>query len=322
MTRLRSREGHHHPVRVARVAMATRFEVILHGPRPEALRAAAEDALDEVGRVEQWLSPYLPASSVARLHREAHLHPIPVEPQVLAFLSLVAELVHATDGAFDPTVGPLLRAWGFHGGDPALPDPSAIPEARSRVGWHLVELDPRACSVRFRAPGVEIHPGAIGKGWALDRAAAVLRESGVESALLHGGSSSVVAIGSPPGAASWRVALDSGPASPSGAAPASPATLVDLKDESLSVSAAWGRSSDGPAHVLDPRTGHPVPAGTMAAVVLPDAARSDAWSTALLVDRERGPGMLQALHPGARCWTSCWLGNGMTRRIDATPRHG
>ena len=298
----KSLDGENPPVRVARLAMATRFEVALHGPRPEALRAAAEDALDEVERVEQWLSPYLHASFIARIQREAHLRPVPVAPPVFSFLSLVADLVHATGGAFDPTVGPLLRAWGFHGGTPLPPDPSSLPGALSRVGWHHVRLDPETHSVRLLVPGVEIHPGAIGKGWALDRAAAVLRDAGVECGLLHGGGSSIVAIGAPPGLASWRVALPSNPAA-SHPPDAAAGVVVELRDETLSVSAAWGRSQDGPAHVLDPRTGQPVPAGTFAAVVLPEAARSDAWSTALLVDPVCVPGALQARHPGARWWT-------------------
>jgi thiamine biosynthesis lipoprotein len=282
--------------------MATRFEIVLHGPRPEALRAAAEDALDEIARVEQWLSPYLPASSLARIHRAAHLRPVPVEPPVFAFLATVAGLVHATDGAFDPTVGPLLRAWGFHGGEPFLPNPSAIPDALARVGWRHVRLEPATHSVRLLLPGVEIHPGAVGKGWALDRATEILRESGVESALLHGGTSSVVAIGAPPGQPAWRVALPCKPSGPDAALETS--AVVDLKDETLSVSAAWGRSQQGPAHVLDPRTGQPVASGTMAAVVLPSAAASDAWSTALLVDPKTIAPRLARLHPGARLWTA------------------
>ena len=77
-------------VRVAAVAMATRFEIALHGPRPEALRAAAEEALAEVARVEAWLSPYLPHSTLSRVHRDAQLQPVVVEPPVFDFLRLAA----------------------------------------------------------------------------------------------------------------------------------------------------------------------------------------------------------------------------------------
>lgn len=286
-----------HVVRVARLAMATRFEVVLQGPRPEALRAAAEDAMDEVQRVEAWLSPYLQGSTLSRIHREAHLRPVTVEPPVFDVLSLAADLVQATGGTFDPTVGPLLRAWGLRDGQPSPPSPEALEEARSRVGWHHVQLDPATRSVRFLRPGIELHPGAIGKGWALDRAADLLREAGVVSALLHGGTSSIVAIGPPPSLPPWPVALPVGPDDPVGG------IVVELRDDTLSVSAAWGRSATGPAHVLDPRTGRPVPSGRMAAVALPSAAASDAWSTALLVDPTLGEARLAARHAGARWWT-------------------
>lgn len=286
-------------VRVAAVAMATRFEIVLHGPRPEALRAAAEEALAEVSRVEAWLSPYLPHSTLSRVHGDAHLRPVVVEPPVFGFLRLASDLVHATGGAFDPTVGPLLRAWGFQGGDPVSPNAEAIQEARSRVGWHHIRLNPSACSIQLLRPGVEIHPGAIGKGWALDRAADILRDCGVTSALLHGGTSSVVAIGCPPGLPAWRVAL---PSPPHAASPFTGGSIVELRDETLSVSAAWGRSADGPAHIVDPRTGEPVAAGRMAAVALPSAAASDAWSTALLVAPQGIPARLVAAHTGARWW--------------------
>jgi thiamine biosynthesis lipoprotein len=281
--------------------MATRFEIALHGPRPESLRAAAEEALAEVSRVEAWLSPYLPHSTLSRVHRDAHLQPVVVEPPVFDFLRLAADLVRATGGAFDPSVGPLLRAWGFQGGDPVTPKPEAIQAARSRVGWHHVRLDAAARSVQLLRPGVEIHPGAIGKGWALDRAAEILRDCGVASALLHGGTSSVIAIGSPPGLPAWRVVL---PPLPDGSSPSPGGPAVELRDETLSVSAAWGRSADGPAHVVDPRTGEPVAAGRMAAVVLPSAATSDAWSTALLVAPRDIPARLAATHPGARWWVA------------------
>ena len=288
-------------VRVASVAMATRFEIALHGPRPEALRAAAEEALAEVSRVEAWLSPYLPHSTLSRVHRDAQLQPVVVEPPVFDFLRLAADLVHATGGAFDPTVGPLLRAWGFQGGEPVSPNSEAIQEARSRVGWHHVRLDPAARSVQMLRPGVEIHPGAIGKGWALDRAAEILRDCGVTSALLHGGTSSVVAIGCPPGLPAWRVAL---PSPPHASSLFTGGSIVELRNETLSVSAAWGRSADGPAHVVDPRTGEPVAPGRMAAVVLPSAAASDAWSTALLVAPRDIPARLVSAHSGARWWVA------------------
>jgi len=286
--------------------MATRFEVVLFGSRPESLRAAGEDALDEIARVESWISPYREDSSLVRLHREAARHPgepVPVDPLLFGFLKTALELVRETEGAFDPTVGTLLRSRGFDGSGAVIPVKSASP---GTVGWHHIELDSARRTVRFLKPGIEFHPGAVGKGWALDRAAEVLREAGVTSALLHGGTSSVVAIGRPPDADAWRIALPQPPANwgiywPGGSPPE-----IGLEDATLGVSAAWGRSTEigesALPHVFDPRTGEPVEGMALAAVVLPSATASDAWSTALLVDGQQGLQRLQSLKPLSRGW--------------------
>ena len=160
----------------------------------------------------------------------------------------------------------------------------------------LVQLDPSDFTVRFARPGVMLDLGAIGKGYAIERAAEVLREAGVTSALLHGGTSSVQALGHPPDAEHWKIAIEQPqagpgfqPASPPSEPPAtSPALLatVPLRDEAMSVSAVWGKSfqAEGKTfgHVLDPRTGQPVTGTVLAAVVLPSATETDALSTALL----------------------------------------
>ncbi len=294
-------------VRVARLAMATRFEVVLHGTRRELLRAAAEEALDEVVRVEEWLSPYREGADLARLNREACLRPVRVDLRLFRFLERARALSEATAGAFDPTLGPLVRAWGFTGGIPTEPDLSAVEAARGCVGWDGVEMDAVAGTIRFLKPDMEIHPGAMGKGHALDRALECLREAGVESGLIHGGTSSVIALGQPPDSAGWVVEL---PRSPEGWADvwgAGGPPRVTLRNASLSVSARWGRSEgtgsgSARAHVLDPRTGNPVTEVGVAAVELPLAEESDAWSTALLVGGAAMGRRLSENRPGTRWW--------------------
>lgn len=280
-------------VQVARTAMATRFEVVLHGDRPEALRAMAEEALEEIAQVEGWLSPFRPDSALTRLHAQAGSGPVRVDPRLFQFLIRARALSQATGGAFDPTIGALLRAWGFQGGERQAPDPHAIQRARACCGWEWIELDPAAGTVELLRPGLEIHPGAMGKGYALDRAMALLVESGARHGLIHGGTSTVCAFGSAPDGGPWIVALPSGPDSPGGPGLH---TRVPLQDTTLSVSAVWGRR--GPSHVLDPRTGEPASVARMAAVVLPSATDSDAWSTALLVGGDSVAGKV----PGQHWW--------------------
>jgi thiamine biosynthesis lipoprotein len=142
--------------------------------------------------------------------------------------------------------------------------------------------------------------GAIGKGYAIDQAAETLREAGVTRALLHGGTSTVYALGRPPGDEPWKVAVES----PPGQEAAPWVAAVPLDDEALSVSAVWGKSFEHEGktfgHVLDPRSGQPADHAVLAVVVLPSATETDALSTALLVAGAAGHETMAALRPGMR----------------------
>src|SRR5262249_27334847 len=158
--------------------------------------------------------------------------------------------------AFDIAVAPLTRCWGFMTREGRVPDPMEIEQARQRSGMKHVALDRGRSSVRFDCEGVMIDLGAIGKGYAIDRAAEILREGGGERVLLHGGSSTVYGIGTPAGEEGWKVAIAGCPDESRTVA------AVLLRDSALSVSAVWARSFEAGGkeygHVIDPRTGHPV----------------------------------------------------------------
>jgi thiamine biosynthesis lipoprotein len=285
---------------VARHAMATRFEIVLHGSDPTSLRAAGEEALDEIDRLEGQLSLYQPGSEIARLNREAARRPVRVTPALFQLLVRARDLSAETGGAFDITIAPLVRCWGFMNGTGAMPEPSLVEQARAQVGMQLVELDADNLTVHFARDGVMIDLGAIGKGYAIDRAADVLREAGITSALVHGGTSTAYAIGRQPDGSRWKVAVTP----PTNEPGARPLAVVELEDESLSVSAVWGRSfrvgEKTYGHILDPRTGFPAEAALLTAVVLASATESDALSTALLA----APELLNRFvenHPQIRC---------------------
>ena len=178
---------------------------------------------------------------------------------------------------------------------------------------HLVELDPGNFTVRFAREGVMLDLGAIGKGYAIERAAELLREAGVTSALLHGGTSTVYALGEPAAGETWTVAVENpktalSAAAGSGQPPTvgvAPLVTVPLKDEAMSVSAVWGKSFEAGGkrlgHVLDPRSGQPVSGAVLAVVVLPSATETDALSTALLTLGLEGHDRIAGLRPGIRC---------------------
>lgn len=280
--------------------MATRFELLLPGEDHVRLRAAGEEALDEIGRLEAQLSFYRPSSEISDLNARAACEPVAVDPRLFRLLQRALTLSEATEGAFDITVAPLMRCWGFAGGTGRLPAPGDLEAARAVVGMHRVELDEDSFTVQFTSEGVILDLGAIGKGYALERAADLLREAGITSALLHGGTSTVVAIGSPPEADGWPVAIQD-PAHADEIV-----TTVSLCDEALSVSAIHGKAFEAEGrllgHVIDPRTGWPVTAAQLAAVTSASATDSDVLSTALLV---LGAGWLSQFHArwaGSHAW--------------------
>ena len=221
---------------------------------------------------------------------------------MFALLQHAQKLSEQTGGAFDITVAPLVRCWGFMGGEGRMPRPEEVAEARAKVGMHLVQLNPGDFTVRFAREGVMLDLGAIGKGYAIERAAEVLREAGVTSALLHGGTSSVQAIGQPQGEECWKIAIET----PSPARDTPPALLatVQLHDEAMSVSGVQEHSFQAGGrtfgHVIDPRTGEPATGTVLAAVVLPSATETDALSTALLTLGSAGHEHIASLRPGMR----------------------
>lgn len=263
-------------ISLATNAMNTRFELVLGGDDPTRLRGIGEEALAEIERLDRQLSFYRPESDVSWINAHAPHEPVKVEPRLFRLLVLCRELDLKTDGAFDITIAPLTRAWGFVGGKGRIADPAEIEAARKVVGIGHVRLDEEDFTVRFDREGVAIDLGAIGKGYAIEQAAGILRENGIKSGLLHGGTSTVHAIGTQPDGRPWTIGL---------AEPLSGS--IDLQDSCLSISAVHGKSftKDGVefGHVLDPRTGKPIQGAQAAAVIGPSPTICDALSTALLV---------------------------------------
>ena len=202
------------PVTLACQAMATRFEIVLAGHDPVRLRAAGEEALHEIGRLEAQLSLYRPESEIAEVNARAAREPVRVSPRVFALLQQAERLSRESNGAFDITIAALVRCWGFRDGQGTMPDPGDLARAREQTGMHLVHLNPEDGTVHFLREGVMLDLGAIGKGYAVDRAVEILREAGVTSALIHGGTSTVYALGRPPEAEFWKVAIAKPPHEP------------------------------------------------------------------------------------------------------------
>jgi thiamine biosynthesis lipoprotein ApbE len=202
-------------------AMGTEFMLYLPDGEREWAAGVAGELQEETRRLERQLSLYLPDSDLCYLNAHAHEQPIRVEPELFRLLQTCQSLCALTQGAFDPTVTPLLRLWGFVDKQYRAPDPDAIEQTLARVGMELVLLEPSGCWVYYALPGVELSFGAIGKGWAVAQCVRILRELGVANALLDAGGSTLYALGTPAGG----VALTPSP-SPTGWARGAEAALT------------------------------------------------------------------------------------------------
>lgn len=221
--------------------MGTRFELVLPADEAAGTRAIGEAALAEIEDCHRRLSRFDASSLLSHIMRAQPGRPTPLDRDTFALFGDALAVWRDSEGAFDVTV------------------PAGAMDA--------LELDPEACAIQLTRPGVPLDLGGIAKGHALDLAARVLRQNGVASAFLHGGTSSALAIGTPPGAEGWRVDLAGGGS-------------VALADRALSVSAVW---EGNPHPTVDPRTGRAIPGPRRAVVTGPRARLADAWSTAVLV---------------------------------------
>jgi FAD:protein FMN transferase len=267
-------------VRVETRAMACTFSVVMN-PGPPKQVMTASDALDMIHALEAQMTVYRPQSEMSELNRRAAVEPVRVEPSLFQLLLLAREISRETAGTFDPTSGRLIALWRACRGEGRIPTADEIAAALAVTGMGHVQFDEAEQTVRFDRPGVELNLGAIGKGHAVDRAAAFLVQEGVAEWLFHGGFSSVLVRGDHCGYGGWPVGIRN---------PLLPherlATIL-LRDQSLSTSGSNVQyfRYDGKryGHIVDPRTGWPAEELLSVTVTAPTAAAADALSTAFFV---------------------------------------
>ncbi|MGH9504700.1 MAG: FAD:protein FMN transferase [Terriglobales bacterium] len=307
--------SHDRFVHQKKYVMGTVFEIVAYSPNgetPARTSYAVDRAFGEIVRLDNVMSDYKAESALSRLNRSSHSRPEPVPSDLYCVIGDALRYSRLSGGKFDVTVGPLVKLWkaAIRGG----PAPSAAEEekVRSCVGYQKVELLPPNL-VQFQSPCVQIDLGAIGKGYALDQAAAVLRSHGISRALLDAGGSTMVAMGPPPGQQGWLVHLRD------------PSSKVDpvvmLSDSSVSTSEQTPASllSPEPAgHIIDPDKGVPVKAPFAVSVVAGSGTASDALSTTLLLlGPEKGKELVKSQPGVAAIWIS---GDGRSELVSSGPR--
>lgn len=277
----------------AQVHMGMEVRLVLYAGESAQARSAAAAAFDRIRKLEDTMSDYRDESEVRRLV----LRPgewVPVSPDLCAVLAEALALAERSDGAFDPTAGPLVTLWRQARRTGRLPSPESIGFARARVGWRLVELRPDRCTVRLSLSGMVLDLGGLAKGYILDRALETARANNVGRVLITAGGD-IVAGEPPPGRAGWRIELD-------GASPEMRKRAATLANVALST------SGDGEqfavingvrySHVVDPRTGWPLTNRRQSYVIARSGMVADGLATALTGADSMAVSRLLGFYPG------------------------
>jgi FAD:protein FMN transferase len=275
-------------------AMGTAYTVAVYGADPDFLAATVNEVFDEIDRLDAQMSNYKPESELSRINRYAASGDVLVEPRLFGLIQRCLGLSEDTQGAFDITVGPLMKTWGFFRGQGRVPSPQETRDVLGHVGYWHVHLDAERRTIHFDEPGIELDLGAKAKGYAVDRAVDILRENGISSALVSAGSSSIYALGAPPGERAWQISLRD-PLDDRKAA-----EVIYLKNFSLSTSGNYERffkvGGKTYAHIMDPRTGRPVENMLSTAAFTEQTVDSDGLSTAFYVLSVEGSRKYLAQH--------------------------
>ena len=264
------------------VVMGSAYSVAVYGDDRTRMEEAVDAAFAEVHRLDEMLSNYKPESELSELNRFAAERSVAVTPELFDLLAACVKYSRESEGAFDITVGPLMKVWGFYKGTGRLPHRAEVRAALERVGYRNILLDRATRSVRFGRPGIELDPGGIGKGYAVDRMVEVMQQYGIRTALVSAAGSSIYGLGAPPGEKGWRVQIRDPKDERKSVAE------VFLKDESMSTSGnyekffrAEGRTY---SHIMDPRTGWPAQGVLSVSVIAPRTIDSEAWTKPLFVN--------------------------------------
>jgi thiamine biosynthesis lipoprotein len=236
----------------------------------------------ELERLDALLSNYREDSVLERVNATSTVDPIEVPAELVTLLEIASDIHAASDGCFDPTVRPLVRAWGFDGDTPSVPSEAVLAAARARVGFEKLSIVD-ATHLRKAVAGVEIDMASIGQGYTAERLASLLEAHGSTAYLAEIGGE-IVARGVKPDGTRWRVGVenpvDGGVAGPTLRIP-SDARAAVITSGSYRQYLATGARRLG--HVFDPRSGQPVEHSLLSATVVGrDSATAAAWATALL----------------------------------------
>ncbi|MBV8880476.1 MAG: FAD:protein FMN transferase [Planctomycetaceae bacterium] len=284
--------------------MGTKVRLVFYARSAEDADAGRKAAFAVMKRVDDLMSDYKPDSELSRLSAAAGKGPQKVSQELFDVLQSSLLTAEQSAGAFDITVGPLVRLWRRSRKERKLPSPEELAQAKALIGYRRLRLDAAARTAQLDTPGMILDLGGIAKGYACDRALAALRELGISSALVDTGGG--MALGEPPpGKPGWRIGMlgdDS--------------KILELSRCGVSTSGDIEQfvEIDGVrySHIIDPATGLGLTNQAMATVIAKDGLTSDALDTPICI-LGAGRGLKMAVDNGAEAWTQ-WIENKRRKR--------
>jgi thiamine biosynthesis lipoprotein len=253
-------------------AMGTLFQIKLYADGETSAAGAFRAAFDRVRELDDALSDYQPDSELNRIAKTAVQHPRPVSSDLFSVLEASQELAEKTNGAFDVTLGPVIRLWREARRTGRRPDPAALREAASRCGYRNLRLDAANGTATFAMAGMQLDVGGIAKGYAADAALAVLKRLGITRALVA--ASGDLALGDPPpGRRGLKIGLQS--------------ETLELSNTAVSTSgdAEQGLDADGRrySHIIDPVSRTGLTDRITVTIIAPRGVQADGIATAVSV---------------------------------------
>lgn len=281
--------------RFERPLMGTRFMMVCHADDRDTATKAAAAAFQTAEELNATASDYLPESELSMLSSKPIGTPIPLSPLLYGLLEHSRRMAEATDGAFDPTLGPLTRLWRETRDARRFPDSGKLQSARDRTGWRNFTLDPEARTITLHRENMAFDLGAVAKGYVADLMLEALVKRGIPQAMIVAGGE--VRLGDPPpGKEGWRVAVQTFD-------PARPDEVVVLSNAAVSTSGDLYQSVEIEgirySHILSPGTGLGLTRRIAAMVIADEAKLSDPLSTAACVLGPDASGKLRHF-PGLR----------------------
>jgi FAD:protein FMN transferase len=263
------------------VHMGTQFRIVLYAADEAIAKKAADAAFARIAELDDIMSDYKPASELMQLCKKAGGDPVPVSEDLFNAIARALEISRLTDGAFDITVGPVVRLWRRARRTLNMPDTDELAQALKLVGYKQVQIDAANRTVRLTAKGILLDLGGIGKGFAARAALEVLRRHGIRHALVAGGGDILVGD-APPQSPGWRIGI-----APLDNPTAKPSRYVLLTNAAVSTSGDTEQYVviDGKrySHIVDPKTGLGLTVRMSCTVVATDGKTADGLATGLCV---------------------------------------